>query len=104
MIQNKQQINQSDSSEFDRQNRLKIRISIRVVAILYLCYLMYSMVQAYLRGQQGILLWQLILVIGIFVVLAGILIVMSVKQWKRGKARYQKYLDSLNRDNSEGNS
>ncbi|MCF0228410.1 MAG: hypothetical protein HUJ76_01790 [Parasporobacterium sp.] len=78
----------NSSSYYEVQNRFKIRMAIRGVAILYLGYLMYSLIAAYRRGDPGIELWQVICVAAIFVLFAGLIIILSVRQKKRIDAKY----------------
>ncbi len=82
------QTNQSGRTEtaVQRQQRNQLRMGIRVLLILYLCYLIYALIQGYRRGEPGMTGGMVALFCVIFAAAIVGIAIWSLRQWKRGKA------------------
>ena len=68
-----------------RQQRNQFRMGIRVLVILYLCYLIYALIQGYRRGEPGMSGGMVALFCVLFAAAIVVIAALSLWQWKRGK-------------------
>ena len=78
-----------DRDPAQRQRHNNVWASVRVLAILYLAYLIYQMIQGYRRGEAGMNLPAVTAMIAVFIAALAAIVVLSIRQWRRERIRVQ---------------
>lgn len=77
-----------DPVEYQRRNN--IRITIRGLVVVYLGWLIIQMIQSYRSGDAGVSLQAVIITVTVFIVAVVFIVILSYRQWKRGKAQVER--------------